>query len=108
VGSHSKLPTKSLLTEHILHEDDIVVMASDGIWDNLYNDDVQVCVNSQLSKTKSDSSLGNLQAVSDCISTLAEAKGYDTKYESPFSKEAKAHGKDLPGGKADDITVIVS
>ena len=53
-------------------------------------------------------SLKNLQNASDCISTLAEAKGYDPSYVSPFQKEAKLHGKEKPGGKADDITVIVS
>ena len=43
-----------------------------------------------------------------CISTFAEFKSYDKSYESPFSVEAKKNGKEEPGGKEDDISVIVS
>ena len=40
VGNHSKLPTKSDLKEHIVDEKDIFVMATDGVWDNLFNEDI--------------------------------------------------------------------
>lgn len=50
----------------------------------------------------------NLQNASNCLSLNAEIKGYDKTYNSPFSIEAKAHGKKHLGGKADDITVIVA
>lgn len=50
----------------------------------------------------------DLQSVSNCISVSAEVKGYDPKYMSPFSVEAKAHGRKRIGGKEDDITVIVA
>lgn len=40
---------------------------------------------------------------------FAEFKGYDPEYISPFAVEAKAAlGKTYPGGKPDDITVIVA
>ena len=42
------------------------------------------------------------------MSTKAEIFGYDPNYESPFTIEAKSHGKNYLGGKADDITVIVA
>lgn len=83
-------------------------MATDGVWDNLFEDDIQVCVNSQL---KNDNlALGNLKSASDCISTLAEAKSYDPTYVSPFTVEGrvKKEKKDHIGGKDDDITVILS
>ena len=83
-------------------------MATDGVWDNLFNEDIQVCVNSQLQK---DGSLKSAQKASDCISTLAEAKSYDPTYKSPWYLESLNHEKkyhEKPGGKEDDITVIVS
>lgn len=39
----------------------------------------------------------------------AELKSYDPDYESPFTMEAREQtGQHYPGGKPDDITVIVS
>jgi len=55
-----------------------------------------------------DLDVKNLQNASNCLSLNAEIKGYDKDYMSPFSIEAKAHGKKHKGGKADDITVIVA
>ena len=82
-------------------------MATDGVWDNLFNEDIQFCVNSQVDR---NGDIKNLQSASDCISTLAESKSYDLKYKSPFYVESLAHKtkEDHLGGKEDDITVIVS
>lgn len=92
-------------------------MATDGVWDNIFDQDIQSCVNYHL---KRDGSLKSVDDVSKCISTLAEAKSYDKTWESPFYVEAKKMGAkedaDTPGsqgggdlgGKEDDITVIVS
>ena len=77
-------------------------MATDGVWDNLFPEDILVCVKSS----------ENLQNVSNCISNLAEVKSYDPKYESPWYLEAKSKNEKnlekLIGGKQDDITVIIS
>jgi hypothetical protein len=32
----------------------------------------------------------------------------DKSYDSPFAKNARAAGRSHPGGKKDDITVVVS
>lgn len=83
-------------------------MGSDGVWDNLFDEDIQHCVKSQLKNQK----LLNLQHVSNCISTFAEVKGYDADYLSPFAMEARKTGRKRysksVGGKPDDITVIVA
>lgn len=106
VGGHSKLPTKQFENEHKLKNDDIIVMGTDGVWDNLFDKDIQYCAASQL--RAGSTSLDNIQHVSDCISTLAEVRGYDSTYESPFTVEGRKHGKEKVGGKEDDVTVIVS
>ena len=33
---------------------------------------------------------------------------YDKTYDSPFAKNAREAGRSHPGGKKDDITVVVS
>ena len=40
VGNHSKLPTKCETKEHSLRNQDILVMATDGVWDNLFNENI--------------------------------------------------------------------
>jgi hypothetical protein len=42
------------------------------------------------------------------LSTLAEIKSYDKDLIGPFTVESRNHGKDLIGGKPDDITVILA
>ena len=81
-------------------------MGSDGIFDNLYDEDILYCINKNLDFKTFD--LKDLQRTADCLSFSAEVKGYDPNYDSPFSKEARAHGRKHKGGKPDDITVIVS
>jgi len=106
IGNHSKLPSKATPNEHTLHANDIIVLGTDGVWDNAFNDDVKNCVSPQLDRATL--SVKNLQAVSDCISTYAECVSYDKDYVSPFTIESRQHKKDKVGGKEDDITVIVS
>mmetsp|Transcript_9672 Transcript_9672/g.14718 ORF Transcript_9672/g.14718 Transcript_9672/m.14718 type:complete len:110 (-) Transcript_9672:17-346(-) len=104
MGKSSKLPLKCDLNEHAVQHQDIVVMGTDGLWDNLFEEDIKSCLRPHFSRTSGlDTS-----AASKCISTLAEAKSYDKTYDSPFAVEAKKHEQDEPGGKEDDITVIVS
>lgn len=85
---------------------DIIVMGSDGIFDNLVEHHVMNCINPHLKARSRD--LASAQAVADCLSASAEFLGYDPAYNSPFAVEAAQQGKDYPGGKADDITVIVA
>jgi len=80
-------------------------MGSDGIFDNLFDDDIMQCLKGQVN---SDLQLRAPQRASDCLSLSAEIKGYDPTYDSAFAQEARAHGRNHPGGKADDITVVVS
>lgn len=108
VGNHKikDMPTKAFSTEHKVRKDDVLILATDGVLDNLFDRDIQYCV--EVNLPKRGAQIDNLQRVSDCISTSAEIKGYDEKYESPFTIESRKNGQNDLGGKADDITVIVS
>jgi serine/threonine protein phosphatase PrpC len=81
-------------------------MGSDGIFDNLFDEDIIQCLKGQFSAE--NLLLRDPQRASDCLSLSAEIKGYDPTYDSAFAQEARAHGRNHPGGKADDITVVVS
>jgi protein phosphatase PTC7 len=43
-GTEKAWPTRAFSTEHIVQNDDIVVMGSDGIFDNLFDEDIICCL----------------------------------------------------------------
>jgi hypothetical protein len=49
-----------------------------------------------------------VQAAATCLANTALRMSQDKSYDSPFSISARKHNKKHPGGKEDDITVIVS
>jgi serine/threonine protein phosphatase PrpC len=82
-------------------------MASDGVWDNLYDKDLISLIEKNLKSN--NLILENPQKIADIIAQEAEDLGNSKEYESPFSKEAKKHYKGFPSqGKPDDVTVIVA
>ena len=105
-GTGAELPYDAVDMEHKILDDDIIVMATDGVFDNLYNKDIIKCVKSKLTK---DKKLKPMQEVADCIAKTADEYGKRKDYESPFAKSAREHGKKYPNhGKEDDVTVIVA
>ena len=79
-------------------------MATDGVLDNLFDDDIKFCLGKHTSThyrsdwTPQESPkerkryIVNVENAAKCISTLAEVKSYDKSYNSPFAVEAKKHG----------------
>ncbi len=45
---------------------------------------------------------------SNCLARTAEQLSYRKDYDSPFAKNAREANRNHPGGKPDDITVIVA
>jgi len=78
------------------------MLASDGVTDNLYNEDILACFKGQNKKFEMD-----VQEAASCIGNKAFKKSEDVKYESPFTISAREAGKSHEGGKSDDITVVV-
>lgn len=83
-------------------------MGTDGLFDNVFDNDMKPCIQKELSKEKDRIWLKNPEAAATCIGQLAYSKSKDKRYESPFALGAKKAGKWYNGGKEDDITVIVS
>jgi len=102
VGTHGDRPDEAQIQVHKFEENDIIILATDGLWDNLYEQQIL-----KILKPFHDISnqLKNLDIIAEMIGQISEKYSNDQKYKSPFSKKSK--GLYL-GGKADDITVIVA
>lgn len=90
---------------HIVKDKDIFLLASDGIFDNLYDHDILECLNKSASLQMTDL---NAEYTATCIAKKAEKVSTDSLYDSPYAKHARDYNKSEPGGKVDDITVIVA
>ncbi|KAM3309476.1 putative protein phosphatase 2C 26 isoform X1 [Capsicum chacoense] len=87
---------------------DTIIMGSDGLFDNIFDQEIISIV------TTHDDVSNAAKALAD----LARNHSVDIKFDSPYSVEARARGFDVPwwkkvfgmkltGGKLDDITVVV-
>ncbi|XP_057548328.1 probable protein phosphatase 2C 1 [Amaranthus tricolor] len=91
-----------------LKEGDIVVMGSDGLFDNVFDQEIASTVVSNSDVTEAAKALAR----------LARDHSIDSNFDSPYSSEARTKGIEPPswkkilgmnltGGKLDDITVVV-
>uniref|UniRef100_A0A7N0TGR1 Protein phosphatase n=1 Tax=Kalanchoe fedtschenkoi TaxID=63787 RepID=A0A7N0TGR1_KALFE len=91
-----------------LMEGDTVVMGSDGLFDNVFDQEIVATISQQSDVVES----------AKALAILANAHSTDTKFDSPYIIEARSRGFDVPswkrflgvkltGGKLDDITVVV-
>lgn len=91
-----------------LMEGDIVVMGSDGLFDNVFDREIVSIVGAN----------NNVTETAKALAELARDHSLDSGFDSPYSSEARTKGIDVPdwkkmlgmkltGGKLDDITVIV-
>uniref|UniRef100_A0A061QJK1 Protein phosphatase n=1 Tax=Tetraselmis sp. GSL018 TaxID=582737 RepID=A0A061QJK1_9CHLO len=99
---------------------DVVVMGSDGLWDNCFEEEIAKVVTQKA---------GDLEAMAEALASLARRHAADETFDSPYIQAAASEGFDLPwweklagakvedgkiklgrltGGKMDDITVIVA
>ncbi|KAL8041357.1 hypothetical protein ABFX02_10G160000 [Erythranthe guttata] len=80
---------------------DIVVAGTDGLFENLFVDEIETIVNDYCS--------GNSKlSLSEILATAALGKSLDKTTVSPFEVAAYEAGKRRSGGKYDDITVVVA
>ena len=115
MGPGKKWPSKAIQTTHNVINNDIVIMGSDGLFDNLYSNEMLTCFEGRMN---TDKSMSNLDEISKCIAYSAEVRSYDKAYLSPLvqqNREQKGKKKrrhknksNKTGGRPDDITVIVA
>lgn len=88
---------------------DIVLLMTDGVLDNIFDDELEEIVSTSVqlhSRKHSADQVPNL--VSQDIAFKARAFSEDTRRESPFTIEARKHKLQYLGGKEDDITVVTA
>ncbi|KAF7639756.1 Protein phosphatase [Meloidogyne graminicola] len=115
-------PESSELREHELQSGDIVLIASDGLWDNCHISTIAKLLYSEedniKQKTEEEGEEGqqnrslqmshaSLQARCNSLALIARHLSADEHYISPFTQRALKHGIRAPGGKSDDVTIIL-
>lgn len=131
----SDQPKESSVTHHRVRHGDVLVFATDGVWDNLSPQDVLGLVSrnmvdlgawvekhgamevgdklSELAQATSNRKAdgASLQAkIAIAIAKEAKDTGLDTRRDGPFAKEVQKYypGENWHGGKPDDIAVVVA
>lgn len=90
-----------LLEPIVLQHDDLVLVATDGLFDNLSDGQLIDSIQSDLER-----GISVQQIVVDLVKQ-ARRVAEDAHAETPFSKNAQKNGIPLHGGKLDDITAIL-
>ncbi|CEM15543.1 unnamed protein product [Vitrella brassicaformis CCMP3155] len=96
----SDLPEHADVTEAPTQPGDWVLLASDGVWDNLYDDDILRVLERA----------PNPVLAAEEIAKAAYNHSLDTKRRSPFTERERSHSmqNNTTGGKPDDISVVAA
>lgn len=89
-----------------IQKGDIIILGSDGVFDNLYDDDLLDQIN-QFTCPKKGTLKVRPQIIADAIVCRAKNACEDLNTPSPFSSRAMQEGLYHQGGKDDDISVVV-
>ncbi|KAI8330476.1 phosphatase 2C-like domain-containing protein [Chlamydoabsidia padenii] len=82
---------------------DIIVMASDGLFDNVFDMDILGLINNNSSRTRQP------QVIADMLASHAKHISESRRsVDTPFQRRALSEGIPFHGGKADDISVLVA
>lgn len=97
-NSISDSPSISVRGKIKVENGDLIILATDGLFDNVYVDKIgQIATSTQ-----------NLNEITQNLVNTAHQLSHNNNYFSPFSYNASLSGYFSPGGKPDDITVIVA
>lgn len=107
LGIGSDNPSVSEEFELDVEIGDVIILGTDGLWDNMEVDEIieevkRGCCNGD------DNMIVDLKMMSSRIANLALYNSFDGYSETPFSKSSVRAGFPFVGGKVDDITVIVA
>lgn len=99
LGTNGEQPSLADIYTWTAKGGDVLVLGTDGLWDNLLAKDVAA----EIRKCSTNNSKELAKRIADMASVAANSKTKD----SPFSVRAKANRISFSGGKLDDITVVV-
>jgi protein phosphatase PTC7 len=123
-------PADASITSHQVRNGDVLVFATDGVWDNLNSLDLLKIVSRQMQGVRAWAASNQGMSVSDTIESLTqegsdhslqtrlavaitgEAKmaSLNTKVDGPFARQVRRYypHDNFRGGKVDDICVLVA
>eukprot|EP00830_Metopus_es_P014981 TRINITY_DN4165_c0_g1_i1.p1 TRINITY_DN4165_c0_g1~~TRINITY_DN4165_c0_g1_i1.p1 ORF type:complete len:652 (-),score=127.18 TRINITY_DN4165_c0_g1_i1:10-1965(-) len=90
-----------------LHEGDVVVLGTDGLFDNLFKDEIKMTVR-EIMKTEATHSESLARKLAVTLADRAHEKSISENVKIPFQiKYQKEYRSSFPRGKEDDITAVV-
>lgn len=95
-------PSCALEFNHKMKQDDIVVVGSDGLFDNITGTQIKDFVEDHLKNNRYDSSV-----IARGLAKMTYGHSLNPAYNSPFAIRARDYGYRFNGGKSDDITIVV-
>jgi len=98
-------PEKADVWQMEVQKNDLIVSSTDGMWDNLFVEDVSKVINQQPRET---SGFLDISRLSELLAKLAHKVAKDPRAQTPFAQEARRQRRRYAGGKMDDVTVICS
>ena len=105
IGRGGDDPSKADTYLHSVDHNDILIVGTDGLFDNLYDEQIIEIVQPYVTSDNSD--ISDPEVVADVIAGHAEKLSRDPNYHSPFAENARQYNYAYSGGKQDDITVAV-
>ncbi|CAG8635316.1 6782_t:CDS:1 [Ambispora gerdemannii] len=105
-------PKEAVAHHHQLAHQDIIIMGSDGLWDNLYDYTILSIIGDEIGcdgfgRLKKNEMEAKIQSISERLRNAAYEISNNPTACSPFSDESTRAGQPRCGGKYDDITVEV-
>lgn len=93
---------------HTIEPEDIIVVYSDGVSDNLFPSQFHSCLDNAMDEDDKNN-IQSFSLAADCIARQAYFLGKNKRFDSPFAQGARQAGwGNYQGGKHDDITVVVA
>lgn len=109
------LPKDADTKSFFLKDGDLILLATDGYFDNMYSHETLELINSGMkpideNQQEQDSELvtATIRGLAKTLTDRARRLSLDPKRLSPWAKQARLHGSNYRGGKVDDITCIVT
>lgn len=100
VGTNGDRPEQCLVGVRQAQVHDVIVVGSDGLWDNLHRNELTMHINQYWNNT---------QLMASSIAKSSYGYSLNGSYRSPFFEKALRAGLNAPcQGKSDDITVVAA
>ncbi|KAK4294715.1 hypothetical protein Pmani_032680 [Petrolisthes manimaculis] len=100
----SDRPESAETLDFPVKEGDLLMVATDGVFDNLPD----ATIVREMNKVQGSTDLLLLQQAANSIAQQARRLAFDEDYMSPFARNARENGINAIGGKPDDITVVLA